>query len=124
MHMACAAAAPPVRRTSLVGELDLASAARVTDHLAQVVHPGSRVLVDLRESELDGQQAEDRLDEAGITVDLSDVRFMDCAGLGPLVQAHRRAAAGGGWVRLHRVPAGPLRVLVLTDTAWLVAPGG
>ncbi len=101
MHMACAAAAPPVRRTSLVGELDLASAARVTDHLAQVVHPGSRVLVDL-----------------------SDVRFMDCAGLGPLVQAHRRAAAGGGWVRLHRVPAGPLRVLVLTDTAWLVAPGG
>ena len=33
------------------------------------------VLVDLRESELDGQQAEDRLDEVGITVNRNAVPF-------------------------------------------------
>ena len=33
------------------------------------------VLVDLRESELDGQQAEDRLDEIGITVNRNAVPF-------------------------------------------------
>ncbi len=98
MQMPCAARTRPVVRTRLVGELDLVSAARVAAHLAQVVHRGSRVLVDL-----------------------SGVGFMDCAGLAPLVQADRKALSGGGWVRVHRVPAGPLRVLRLTGTAWLLA---
>lgn len=87
-----------VRRTRLVGELDLASAAQVTEHLAQLVHGGSRVVVDL-----------------------SDVAFMDCAGLAPLMRAHLRAASGGGWVRLCGVQRGPMRVLLLTETTWLLA---
>ena len=101
MQMPRAPMAERVRHTRLAGELDLVSSAQVTEHLAQIVHGGSRVVVDL-----------------------SDVVFMDCAGLAPLVQAHLRAAAGGGWVRLRGVRPGPMRVLLLTDTAWLLgAPG-
>lgn len=86
-----------VRHIRLAGELDVVSAACVTEHLARVVHRGGRVVVDLR-----------------------GVEFMDCAGLAPLVQAHLRAASGGGWVRLTGVRPGPMRVLLLTDTAWLL----
>ena len=51
------------------------------------------VLVDLRESELDGQQAEDRLHEIGITVNRNAVPFDPRP---PAVSraAHRHARAG------------------------------
>ena len=72
------------------GELDLATAPYVAEYLRQVVNRGSRVVLDM-----------------------SAVTFMDCAGLSELVQAHRRAEHGGGWVHLTGVSAGPLRVLRL-----------
>ena len=58
------------------------------------------VLVDLRESELDGQQAEDRLHEIGITVNRNAV---------PFDPARRRSRAGcaSGRPRSRRAGSGP-----------------
>ena len=78
-------------------DLDAATAPQVAEMLQQVVQRGSRVLLDM-----------------------SAVPFMDCAGLAQILRAHRRAAAGGGWVRLTAVQPGPLRMMELTGTADLL----
>lgn len=80
-------------------DLDAVTAARVGELLHRVVRRGSRVVLDMR-----------------------SVEFMDCAGLTELLRANRRAAEGGGWVRLTCVQDGPLRVLDLTGTAELLLP--
>jgi anti-anti-sigma factor len=58
---------------AVVGELDLATAPRLSAVLAEMAEPGRVILVDL-----------------------SDTEFMDCAGLAPLVAAceHQRALGG------------------------------
>ena len=58
------------------------------------------VLVDLRESELDGQQAEDRLHEIGITVNRNAVPVRPAPADGHQRPARRHARAG------HPRPAG------------------
>jgi anti-anti-sigma factor len=78
-------------------ELDAATASRLAELLSRVVRRGSRVVLDM-----------------------SGVTFMDCAGLAEIVRAHRRAAEGGGWVRLAFVREGPLLVLELTGTSHLL----
>jgi anti-sigma B factor antagonist len=78
-------------------DLDAATAPQVSEFLRQVVKRGSRIVLDM-----------------------SSVSFMDCAGLSELLLAYRRAAEGGGWIRLAAVQDGPLRVLDLTGTADLL----
>jgi anti-anti-sigma factor len=51
---------------------------------------------------------------AVLAVDLHELEFVDAAGLGVLLGAHRRARRGGCRVRLVRVPADIARVLVVT----------
>lgn len=85
----------------LGGELDLATAPYVAAYLERLVHPGTHLMLDL-----------------------SEVTFMDCAGLAPILAAHERAALGGGWVLLRHVPRGPLMVVRLTGTWHLLDVGG
>ena len=56
---------------------------------------------------IDGQPAEE------ITIDLSEVTFMDCAGLRPLLEAK---ALIGGRLRLLQVPPPVVRLFELTNT--------
>jgi anti-sigma B factor antagonist len=86
-----------VAAVRLQDDLDAATAPQVSELLQRVVQPGSRIILDM-----------------------GAVPFMDCAGLTELLRAYRRAAEGGGWVRLTCVQDGPLRVLDLTGTADLL----
>ena len=86
-----------VAAVRLHDDLDAVTAAQVGELLQRVVLPGSRVILDM-----------------------GSVMFMDCAGLTELLRANRRAAEGGGWVRLTCVQDGPQRVLDLTGTADLL----
>ena len=79
-------------------DVDVATAPDVAAYLRQLVRPGSRVVLDM-----------------------SEVTFMDCAGLSEILAAYRRAAEGGGWVRLASVQRGPRRVIELTRTQRLLA---
>ena len=79
-------------------DLDAAAAPRVGRYLRELVRPGSRVLLDM-----------------------SDVTFLDCAGLSQILAADRRAAVGGGWVRLTSLRSGPRRVVELTRSAHLLS---
>ena len=49
-----------------------------------------------------------------LVIDLGGVTFIDCAGLGALVTAHRRTQARGGTLRVAHVPPQVRRVLELT----------
>lgn len=49
-----------------------------------------------------------------LVVDLSSVTFIDSAGLGALVGAHRRMREGGGRLRIVRPPALVARAFELT----------
>ena len=63
---------------TLAGAKAVAAALRETGHGVDVLTGGTDVhltLVDLRDSELDGRQAEDRLAEIGITVNRNAVPF-------------------------------------------------
>ncbi|MGW2439467.1 STAS domain-containing protein [Streptomyces goshikiensis] len=57
-------------------------------------------------------------------VDLSGVRFCDCAGLSALLAAHRRARDRGVELQLRAVPPSVARLLRLTHSgdAFLIAP--
>ncbi len=79
---------------SLAGEIDVATAPRLREHLAAT-----------------------RASAAKIIVDLTDVGFLDSAGLGVLVGAMKRSRARGGTVRLV-CPCPQIReVLSLTGVA-------
>ena len=53
-------------------------------------------------------------DEGLVVVDLADVTFIDSAGLGALVGAHRRMREGGGCLRIVRPPPLVARAFELT----------
>lgn len=72
-----APSAPPVVLT-LHGELDVVTSGPLRDTLRAAFEDGVRA----------------------VTVDLTDVCFMDASTLGVLVGAHRRFEAGGGTLRL------------------------
>ena len=66
------------QKRTVAGAKALAEELLSTGHGVSVLTGGTDVhliLVDLRESELDGQQAEDRLHEVGITVNRNAVPF-------------------------------------------------
>ena len=77
---------------SLSGELDMASACQ----LWQVLVP----LLRLRR----------------VTVDMSDVSFLDCAGLRPLLRAANAVEASGGKMSLRGLGTEPLLVLTRTGS--------
>ncbi len=58
----------------------------------------------------------DALAEGPVIVDLSDVRFIDSAGIGLLVTAHRRAVEQGTTFFVAAPSEGAQRVLSLTRT--------
>ncbi|HKG48952.1 MAG TPA: STAS domain-containing protein [Actinomycetales bacterium] len=89
---------PDVVTAAIQYDLDLATAPRAMDYLCGLVRPGSRVVIDM-----------------------SAVSFLDCAGLSAILAAHRRAALGGGWVRLASLQKGPRRVIEVTRTTKLLA---
>jgi anti-anti-sigma factor len=49
-----------------------------------------------------------------VVVDLKDITFIDSAGLGTLVGAHRRMQERGGWLRIVRPPPLVARAFELT----------
>jgi anti-sigma B factor antagonist len=77
---------------ALCGEIDIVTAPATRDLLAEAVSQAV----------------------TGITVDLSEVTFMDAAGLGVLAGANRDARHLPGGLHLVAVPARVLRLLVVT----------
>jgi len=80
---------PPV--VAICGEVDIQSAPELRDELLRVIRRHGPELI----------------------IDLGGVTFLDCAGLGVLVAARRRAHLEGGWVRLVRVPPQARRMISL-----------
>ncbi|MGW0802565.1 STAS domain-containing protein [Nonomuraea sp. NPDC002799] len=79
--------------TSLIavgGEIDIATSGRLARYVNRVRRPGDHVVLDLTE-----------------------VSFLDCAGLRALMSIARRAAAGHAGTRLAGVRGGPARLLQL-----------
>ena len=89
---------PDVVTAAIQYDLDLATAPRAAEYLCSLVRPGSRVVIDM-----------------------SAVSFLDCVGLSVILAAHRRAALGGGWIRLTSLRKGPRRVIEVTRTTKLLA---
>lgn len=60
-----------------------------------------------------------------LVVDLTNARFMDCAGVSALLAAHRDATAGGGRLSVHGTTPGVRRLLRLTgvDSLFPVTAG-
>ena len=87
---------------AVVGELDCATAPRLSEALAEMAEPGRVILVDL-----------------------SDTEFMDCAGLAPLVAACEHQRALGGDLILDAPTRAVSRVIECThlDNVVTVASG-
>ena len=79
----------------LVGELDLATAPRLRDQLAQV--------------------SEDGADH--ITLDLTGLDFIDSTGLSVLVMAYTRAQSSGGALTVRHPSAAVMRIFEITGLA-------
>lgn len=77
----------------VTGEIDAATAPALRDKLHDAIdaHPG-----------------------ALIPLDLSELEFLDSAGLGVLIAARRRATSNGGNLVLHAVPASITKLLAIT----------
>jgi anti-sigma B factor antagonist len=87
--------APPEHSPPVVhpaGEIDAYTAPQLRSQLHEATGSGARVVV----------------------VDLSDVTFIDSAGLGALVGAHRRMLEADGQLRVVRPPALVARAFQLT----------
>ena len=84
----------------IAGELDMATAPRLRDELLRLADEGVRLL----------------------TVDLSDMSFVDAAGIGVLARCLRRQRAGGGDLVLRSPRPTTTKVLALTglDRAFAV----
>jgi anti-sigma B factor antagonist len=84
----------------VVGELDLATAPQARAAVIDAV--GS--------------------DASRLVLDLSELAFVDSAGLGVIIGALRRVRSAGGELRVVAPPSGPRRVLALTglDTLFTV----
>jgi anti-anti-sigma factor len=76
---------------TVAGDVDLASADRLSDELEDALQKG-----------------------ASLVVDVGGVTFIDSTGLNVLVQAHRAAHDGGGDLRLRRPSRMLLRLLEIT----------
>src|SRR5437660_2051781 len=87
---------------AVVGELDCATAPRLSEALAEMAEPGRVILVDL-----------------------SDTEFMDCAGLAPLLAACEHQRELGGDLFLEAPSGAVSRVLECTqlDKVMTVASG-
>jgi anti-sigma B factor antagonist len=72
----------------LSGELDLASAPKLTTAFAEMAH-----------------------DTGDVRVDMQGVSFLDSSGISVLVHAHKRLEAQGSTLRLNGVGDAPRRVL-------------
>ncbi|NJC71749.1 STAS domain-containing protein [Planosporangium thailandense] len=82
--------------TALTGELDIASAPKLEDHLRDLIDAGCTRLI----------------------VDLSDLSFCDSTGIGTLVRANNERLSRGGYLRLaapNRHVARVLAVVGLLD---------
>jgi anti-sigma B factor antagonist len=76
----------------IVGELDLATAPQARAAVVEALSLGAGRLV----------------------LDLSELAFVDSAGLGVVIGALRRVRSAGGELRVVEPPAGPRRVVALT----------
>jgi anti-sigma B factor antagonist len=87
---------------SVVGDVDLASAAHLGEALGAALQQSSHLIVDV-----------------------ADMTFIDSSGLSALVQAHRRATDEGGTVTLRHPSTTLKRLLTLTrlETVLLVDDG-
>ena len=79
-------------RVALSGEIDCATAPMARARLLAAVrdHPGRECVVNM-----------------------SEVTFLDCSGIGVLVDAREEARSTGGFLRLAEVGPGPQRILTL-----------
>lgn len=93
----------------ITGELDLAAGDAVADAVIGAV---AAVL------------ARSTGGEAEVQLDLSDVSFIDCAGLSALLRARRSAAAHGCLVRVAAMSPVVHRLLDLSETRELLALPG
>lgn len=84
----------------LAGELDLAGAPALSDHVDHLLDGGRH----------------------RILVDLSELEFCDSTGLGALVRGHNRCAADGGWLRLTAPSPQMTRLLALTGLGEVLMP--
>lgn len=87
---------------SVVGDVDLASAAQLGEALGAALRHSSHLVVDV-----------------------TDMTFIDSSGLSVLVQAHRRAAEAGGTLTLRHPSLTLRRLLAITrlETVLLVEDG-
>ncbi len=76
------------------GEIDCSSAPHLEAAIEQALSPGNDVLVDM-----------------------SQVEFMDSAGLGALIRSYKMAAEAGGCVRIVNPSSAVARVLTITGQA-------
>lgn len=86
-------------RIALTGEVDISSGEQLDVALTTLIRGGFTTIV----------------------VDLEGVRFVDCAGLRPLLRAAQTASAAGGVLRVERPRLLVQRVLRLTGTDHLLA---
>jgi anti-sigma B factor antagonist len=87
-------AGPGMTRLRLAGEMDVATGGQLTELVRSL--PAEQLRVQL---------------------DLSDLDFLDAAGLTALLEARAIVQARNGRLSLHRPSAAVLRLLVLTDLA-------
>ena len=80
---------------SLGGELDIATAARLTDRVRALVEQG----------------------HTRVVLDLAHLDFCDCTGLRALLVARGIATEAGGWVRLSRVGVLTRHIIEITGLA-------
>ena len=93
---------PTVANRQLLGEVDIASRDAVIATVLEAVTPATTVVV----------------------LDMSQVEFIDCAGLASILQARRRAAESGCAVQLTALSSSVRRLLELTNTAALLVDAG
>ena len=89
---------PAVAHVAVHGDMDLCSRPGLQQRITSALDAGASCLV----------------------IDLGDVGFLDCAGLGTLLFARRLVEARGGCLRLTHVPDGVRRVLALTGSGGLL----
>lgn len=78
---------------AVAGDLDIGSSAQLRHHLLTSLRP----------------------DAPGLVLDLTDLTFIDCAGLGVLIAAHNVAETLGGWLRIACPPPLARRLIDLGD---------
>jgi len=91
------------------------------DPLGAAIHSSGPLAVVVMDGELDiatapglGERLEPLADDGRhILLDLTDLRFCDCAGLNMFLRLHNQATAAGGSLRLA-APTGPVSRLITT----------